>query len=201
MRKQVLVWFVLLAACGGNDEGGLADAPAGGSDGAGTDSATTGDGAPGGICGGFAGAKCDADEYCDYGSNDCGATDGIGTCLPRPTGCPDPIQQPTCGCDGQVYSIPCDAYAAGTDLNAVGGCPIDPGMFQCGWTQCAIGTAYCQRQVSDVAGQPDEFSCITMPNCPGPTGGCTCLAAAMVPCADQCAGDDTTGVTVTCPGG
>lgn len=76
---------------------------------------------PGAICGGFAGAECKDDQYCDYGDNGCGSTTGSGTCQSRPNNCTG-ISDPVCGCDGKTHSNACAAYAAGIDINASGSC-------------------------------------------------------------------------------
>lgn len=155
--------------------------------------------AAGSICGGFAGATCGPTEYCDYGTNGCGATDETGVCTPRPTGCPDTLVfVPTCACDGVVYGSECDAYAAGADLNANGGCPVATGSFACGYTQCGLADAYCQRQLSDVVGEPDGYACRPLPSCPG---GATCACLAGEPCGAACSGAGATGLTLSCPGG
>lgn len=72
-------------------------------------------------CGTIAGIHCAADEYCDYANNQCGIADGAGTCKPRPEVCTD-IYQPTCACDGKVYSNECDAASHGVDVSANGSC-------------------------------------------------------------------------------
>ena len=92
---------------------------------AGTNYGATGECAPSTSksCGGFAGATCDADEYCDWGTlpSDCGGADGSGTCKPRPTSCP-PEHGIFCGCDGKVYDSPCDAALAGQGVRNEGPC-------------------------------------------------------------------------------
>jgi hypothetical protein len=72
-------------------------------------------------CGGIAGIKCAADEYCDYTNNECGIADGAGTCTRRPDACAD-IFKPTCACDGKVYPNECDAAVHGFDISANGRC-------------------------------------------------------------------------------
>ncbi|MGF1467882.1 MAG: Kazal-type serine protease inhibitor [Sandaracinaceae bacterium] len=67
-------------------------------------------------CGGFAGALCRPDEYCDYDDEGgCGQADGQGTCTLRPLVC-NGIVDPVEGCDGRVYSNACLAHAAGVDI-------------------------------------------------------------------------------------
>lgn len=73
------------------------------------------DGSSGKVCGGFAGAACPDDEFCDFPeANQCGIADGSGTCQTRPTACPE-IYAPVIGSDGQVYDNACFAHAAGVD--------------------------------------------------------------------------------------
>lgn len=191
--RLLAILVVLVAGCGGGDEHlpPVIDAPVA------VDAAPD---ASGRACGGHGGGTCHADEYCDFAANTCGATDEQGTCTPRPTSCPDLLVAiPTCGCDSTVYGQPCEAFMAGTDLNAGGSCPVPAGMFACGYTQCTILTQYCERQVSDVVGEPDTYACRPLPSCPSQFATCTCLATE--PCGAQCTGMGTTGLTLTCPGG
>lgn len=159
---------------------------------------TVPDGGSGVVCGGFAGAACPPDEFCDFARNTCGTADQTGTCRARPDGCGD-IFQPTCGCDGIVYSNPCDANAAGVDTSDVGGCEAPPGQFACGHTFCDLATAYCQRVSSDIGGEPDGFQCNPLPAGCTPAADCECLADE--PCGSQCDGTAAGGFEVTCLGG
>jgi hypothetical protein len=204
MRAPALASLMILAAaaCGGPDE----QLPI---DGAVTVDAAAGDAQPDGPgpdappskrCGGLLGEVCEADQYCDYPTDSCGAGDEQGTCKPRPVGCPDVLVfMANCACDGMVYGSECDVYAAGSDRNALGGCPVPPGSFACGYTQCDVANHYCQRQVSDIADEPDDYSCLTLPGCPSQFPTCACLAGE--PCGAMCTGMGTTGLTLTCPGG
>lgn len=158
-----------------------------------------GDGGSGRVCGGITAEQCPADEFCDFGTNSCGVTDEQGICVTRPTACPD-IFDPVCGCDGQSHGNPCDAAAAGFDVNANGGCPVAGGRFECGFRQCDIANTYCQRAGSDIGGEPDGFTCIGLPVCAGPPS-CACLQGANEPCATSCSGQGATGLTVVCLGG
>ena len=190
------IGLALAAGCGDGDEHLGIDATV-------IDAATSIDAEPDAAtrqCGGFAGMTCTASEYCDYDRNSCGATDEQGTCVTRPTDCPDLlVAVPTCGCDNVVYGSECDAYAAGADLNAFGSCPVAAGSFACGYTQCNVHSQYCRRDVSDIGNEPDTYSCQTVPACPSQFPTCACLAAE--PCGAMCSGAGVTGLTLTCPGG
>lgn len=156
------------------------------------------DGGSGVTCGGFAGTTCLPTEWCDFGRNDCGSSDGTGTCKPRPVACDDSFD-PVCGCDGTVHSNECDAQAAGFDLSVIGSCRIEPGAFQCGERQCDLDTEYCQVVGNDVGNQPDSFSCVPLPVGCGVAASCACLAGE--PCGGFCDGDAASGLTALCPGG
>jgi hypothetical protein len=185
---------------GGNATGGSNTGGSGGSNTGGSGGGNSG-GAGGGeptVCGGIAGEPCAATEYCDFEPSTCGGGDEQGLCLPRPDGCPD-LYQPVCGCDGNVHGNYCDAYAAGVDLDSLGGCtPPDPSLFACGPYFCQLSTQYCQVIVSDIAGEDNSFECVEQPACPTQLD-CGCLAQEM--CGDICEGDPTSGLTLTCPGG
>lgn len=174
--------IVVLAACGGGKGGGV----------------FVPDGGSGLQCGGFAGTACPADEWCDFGRDDCGASDGTGICKPRPLVCGE-IADPVCGCDGRIHGNPCDAQALGIDVSAIGGCTADPGFFFCGPRQCAIESQFCQRVGSDIGGEPDGFSCNALPAGCGTTPSCACLEG--VACTNACEGDAATGLTAVCFGG
>jgi hypothetical protein len=194
MRLPML-GLVFLLACGGSSrsttDGGLGDgAPGDGSGGSGI------------TCGGFVPKQCDATEYCDYPDNDCGAGDQVGICKPRPracplsaTGAPALVAMPTCACDGKVYGGECDAFSAGTDLNAQGGCDVPAGQFACGYKLCLLGRQYCRRQ-PHMAG-PETFSCVPVPAACSGNQDCGCLAAE--PCGTACTGSSAAGMTLACP--
>jgi len=187
MRLAYLLFLV--AACAEHGSGGFQDAPG-----------TGGDGGSGTQCGGFTAMQCAADEWCDFARNSCGATDESGVCRKRPVGGCDDILQPTCGCDGVVHDNACLANVAGTDADAFGMCPVPPGKFACGFTQCALANEYCQHSGSDIGNEPDGFVCKPVPaTCPSQTPSCSCLTAE--PCGTNCAGSGATGLTVTCLGG
>lgn len=163
-----------------------------------TTGATSTSGAGGGaLCGTLAGLTCGPDEYCDYGNDQCGGDDGSGTCTPKPTACDDHVE-PACACDGKVYGNPCDANAAGVDVNGAGGCPAPMNTFACGFTYCSFDS-YCERQTSDVGGEPTLYACKPLPTACGGVASCACVANE--PCGGLCMADAGGHVTATCPGG
>ncbi len=180
--KSLVLTMLLVAACEHGRGGGIFNP----------------DGGSGADCGGFSGAQCAADEFCDFARDSCGASDETGTCQRRPISCPD-LFDPVCGCDGVVHSNSCDAQSLGVDLNANGGCPTSPGKFACGPRECTIADQYCQRVGSDIGGEPDSFQCNSLPIGCNSASGCECVADE--PCGDQCSGDGATGFTVICFGG
>jgi hypothetical protein len=157
-----------------------------------------GGGGSGNACGGFSGMTCDSDEFCDFGRNSCGATDEQGTCRTRPDVCDD-VFAPVCGCDGVTHSNECEANASGTDVSAIGSCPVPAGQFACGFRQCDRASEYCQRGVSDIGGEPDTFDCMPLPSSCGASATCGCVSDE--PCGDFCEGTGAGGITLTCPGG
>ncbi|MEO5728968.1 MAG: hypothetical protein ABI134_25390 [Byssovorax sp.] len=205
-----------LAGCGSNVETqpcGVAECSTGtggsattstsstGSNGTGGASTTSSTGVGGGtMCGGFKGAQCAPEEYCDYATNSCGIADDLGTCRPRSgaAGCPD-LYSPTCACDGMVYGNPCEAGNAGFDVNENGGCKAPMGKFTCGSSFCELGTTYCRRSISDIGGEPSSYECAPLPPACGNKASCACLAN--VPCGSSCGDSGDGGIVVTCAGG
>ncbi|HHI88662.1 MAG TPA: serine protease, partial [Hellea balneolensis] len=78
---------------------------------------------PGGkMCGGLAGLRCGAGEYCHYRPEaQCGAADQTGVCRPRPQICTREYV-PVCGCDGRTYGNACTANGNGTSVLHAGPC-------------------------------------------------------------------------------
>jgi len=178
-----IAWLIALAVCACDEHGkgggpGFLDAPGGGS-----------------ACGGFGGNQCSPTEFCDFANNTCGAADEGGTCRPRPQGCGG-VFQPTCGCDGQVHSNPCDAQGHGADLNANGGCALAPNTFACGAFQCDLSSQFCEMDPRSSADQ--RFTCKPLPAACAAVRSCSCLAAES--CGQFCSGDGTTGLRLGCPG-
>ncbi len=181
--RSLTILVLGLAACTEHGKGGGVPNPDGGGSGL--------------SCGGFGGELCPANEFCDFGTNSCGASDETGTCRARPVSCPD-FFDPVCGCDGQIHGNECDANAVGVDLNASGGCPLDATQFACGPRACQRGAEFCQRAGSDIGGEPDSFACLTLPQtCSSPT--CSCLAGES--CGTNCVDEGNGALTVTCFGG
>lgn len=78
-------------------------------------------------CGGFIGATCTRDEYCDYPDGAfCGAADGSGVCRPTPSDCTGEPDAAVCACDGTTYDNACLAYMAGYDVSSSGPCSPPP---------------------------------------------------------------------------
>jgi hypothetical protein len=177
-----LIGVVFMVACGSSSRTPDASVDA------------TADGNPGTACGGLAGIQCRATEYCDFPTNSCGIADESGTCKTRPAVCPAVIGPPTCGCDGMVHPGDCPTYTTGTDLNANGACPLEPGRFKCGYVQCDLATQYCRRDLQQSGAY--DYSCVPLPaGCDSPAS-CTCLRAER--CGGMCTGDGKDGMTLTC---
>lgn len=102
--KRVLVFLVLLTACGGggHKRSGI-----------------------GKVCGGLVGFQCTGDLYCDFPKGTCGAADETGTCQIKPEVCTE-IFAPVCGCDGVTYANECFARGAGEPIVIDGECPGTP---------------------------------------------------------------------------
>jgi hypothetical protein len=185
---------------GGGCSVGVTTAGVGGSTntGVGGSQASTSSTGGGVFCGGIAGTACAADEYCDFPSNSCGFADESGTCTKRPIACDD-IYFPTCGCDGQIYGSDCTANSAGHDVAPAGTCTSPVGMFACGQHFCDPKIQYCQLQISDVATEPNTYTCTPLPAGCVPSPSCPCLVNE--PCSDACTMQNGGGLQLSCPGG
>jgi len=187
--RMTLLGLCLLIACGGDD-----GVPNSGPDAAiPVDASGSIDGAMTRSCGGFANLKCKADELCDYADNTCGVADGAGTCKPRPVACPLLVEHKVCGCDAKVHASECAAYIDGSDLSANGACDKVAGTFACGYLLCNLGQEYCRREPHPDAAE--TFTCVALLCADTPS--CGCLANER--CGDACTGDNTAGLTLTCP--
>ena len=160
-------------------------------------------GGEGATCGTLGAAPCGADFYCNFAMDDCGATDRPGVCERRPETC-DGSYEPVCGCDGAIHSNVCTAAGAGSDVNLGGGCAPPERTFSCGYGFCTLTPPeleYCERQVSDIGGMPDMYTCHEAPVTCSRLPLCMCLERATVPCSDMCIVTRGGGQLVTCPGG
>jgi hypothetical protein len=94
-------------------------------------------------CGGIAGLKCDAGQYCKYEVGACRTPDAMGACTALPELCPS-LYQPVCGCDDRTYPNDCAAAVSGYSVAYAGACGTKP--RQCGGLAglpCAAGQ-FCQ---------------------------------------------------------
>lgn len=153
--------FTLLAcaalACSSSSESSTAaggSGGTGGSGGGGGDGGSAGSGGVGtGGQGGAGGAKscdgtpeqwCGFEAYCDAPEGSCPGGNTLGTCALRPDDCTGVPMELTCGCDGQKYINPCEAYAAGGDVGGQDGCTAPSDPFACGPLLCQHGEEYCE---------------------------------------------------------
>lgn len=144
-------------------------------------------------CGGSVGTTCSAGKYCDFGDGKCPAPGSSGTCLTKPSGCPD-IYAPVCGCDAKTYGNSCDAHAAGMTIDYTGECAPSSGKA-CGGiagTTCDA-TEYCDWGVIPSACGGDDATgvCKKRPTSCVPTDGLYCGCDGKIyesPCAAALAG-------------
>jgi hypothetical protein len=120
---------VALVGCG-NDT-----TPSGGTGGTRGSAGASGVGGNGGMAGESCSEGCTETEYC------AGETcDGPGSCEERPTLCTREFN-PVCACDGNTYSNPCGAAAAGARVDFEGECPCSTNDNCLDGQYCDHGTA------------------------------------------------------------
>ncbi|MEX6633222.1 Kazal-type serine protease inhibitor family protein [Hyphococcus lacteus] len=80
-------------------------------------------GETGGMCGGFAGTACQADDdYCRFQAGTCHQiADVAGKCTNKPQICTMEYR-PVCGCDGNTYPSACSAASKGVSVASEGVC-------------------------------------------------------------------------------
>jgi hypothetical protein len=114
---------VTTGSSGGGSTGGASSTGSTGGSGGATGGSGGGAGSGGGSgrCGGIAGLKCKATEFCDYEPNSCGQGDMLGTCKSKPQGCLADCPG-ICGCDGKFYCNACTAQTMGVDQSSDTSC-------------------------------------------------------------------------------
>jgi hypothetical protein len=188
---------VTATSSGGGVGGDMSSASGVGGTGGVMTSSVGASGGNGSLCGGKMGLSCKLTEYCDYPDDLCGGADGLGTCRPRPSGCPK-IFLPACGCDGVVHGNTCEANGAGVDISNNGGCKAPPDRFSCGAHFCDLKGQYCVSKPPQQNGMPGSYSCAALPAaCASlPDNDCMCLAS--VPCGNKCQLTNDGGRIVIC---
>ena len=141
------------------------------------------DGCPAGVA---PGEVCEAGDCCPpgyYCARPIGGCDGPGVCTAIPEMCTRELN-PACGCDGETYSNPCMAAAAGASIAHMGACEDDPVEGCSDNGDCPRG-AFCRKDegecdaVGECIDRPDFCPEIFDPvcGCDGQTYGNACMAA------------------------
>jgi hypothetical protein len=99
-----------------------------------------------------------------------------------------------CGCDGNIYNSPCQANAAGQDINNLPLCTSPPGTFACGPRFCMHGAEYCEAKVGGSVTNPGSYVCYPLPAACSGTPSCQCVSGSAMcgNCTVSGAGDVST---------
>jgi hypothetical protein len=98
--------------------------------------------------------------------------EGVGACVEPPLSCDD-IDEPVCGCDGQLYANACAAASVEIATQPADACTAPAGRFACGAHYCEIDTHYCKHMWTGGA-NPQYFECLPL-DCEAGLSGCECL--------------------------
>lgn len=105
---------------------------------------------------------CGDGFFCDFYYGRCGEVQE-GRCEPRPIEC-DGVDEPVCGCDGEIHLNQCEAARAGVAHDLEGRCQVPDGQFVCGAWFCALGEFACSLTVSHINAMPYGHSCVCIPD-------------------------------------
>lgn len=109
----------------------------------------------GALCTGSAGSYCESGEFCQFASNTCGFPNLPGVCTQIPSACMldcEPVFDPVCGCDGNMYINDCTRRCGGTSLAHRGVCVAGE---QCGWAVCPPDQ-FCCNPLEGICTQPGQ---------------------------------------------